>query len=185
MIALPFPGAITGLPSVHVRPASPTRSARHLVLAGRVPGGPGRGPLPPPNPVALMKPDGAPIRRHARRPVDKAANRMAHCRHISLGTHVLPGGQLTQHRLSNWVIPSACATVNVRQRTRLLQAIDTMAPDRLGLKVKEAWLFDPQTSAACPETSTDVQFSLKNKDLTLARISVDTPKWWSKWWSDP
>jgi hypothetical protein len=66
---------------------------------------------------------------------------------------VLPGGQLTQHRLSNWVIPSACATVNVRQRTRLLQAIDTMAPDRLGLKVKEAWLFDPQTSAG---VSTDV-----------------------------
>jgi hypothetical protein len=74
---------------------------------------------------------------------------------------VLPGGQLTQHRLSNWVIPSACATVNVRQRTRLLQAIDTMAPDRLGLKVKEAWLFDPQTSAACPRTSSDVQLSLK------------------------
>ena len=70
---------------------------------------------------------------------------MAHCRHISLGTQVLPGGQLTQHRLSNWVIPSACATVNGRQRTRLLlQAIDTMAPDRLAGKVKEAWLFDPR-----------------------------------------
>jgi hypothetical protein len=51
-------------------------------------------------------------------------------------------------------------TVNVRQRTRLLQAIDNGA-DRLGLKVKESWLFDPQTSAACPRTSTDVRFSLK------------------------
>jgi hypothetical protein len=97
---------------------------------------------------------------------------MAHCRHISLGTQVLPGGQLTQHRLSNWVIPSACATVMVRQRTRLLQAIDTMGPDRLGLKVKEAWLFDPQTSAACPRTSTDVRFSLKIRILHL-----DVSRW--------
>ena len=110
---------------------------------------------------------------------------MAHCRHISLGTQVLPGGQLTQHRLSNWVIPSACAPVMVRQRTRLLQAIDTMGPDRLGRKVKEAWLFDPQTSAACPRTSTRCPVFLKNKDSALRRISVDKPKWWSKWWSDP
>ena len=93
---------------------------------------------------------------------------------------MLPGGQLTQDRLSNWVIPSACATVNVRQRTRLLQAIDTMAPDRLGLKVKEAWLFDPQTSAACPRTSPCVQFPLEIWVLYLGRISMDEPKWWSK-----
>jgi hypothetical protein len=100
---------------------------------------------------------------------------MAHCRHISLGTQVLPGGQLTQHRLSNWVIPSACAPVMVRQRTRLLQAIDTMGPDRLGRKVKEAWLFDPQTSAACPRTSPDVQFSLKIRILRLGVFRWTNP----------
>jgi hypothetical protein len=26
---------------------------------------------------------------------------------------------------------------------------------------------------------------LKNKDFALWRISVDRPKWWSKWWSNP
>jgi hypothetical protein len=26
---------------------------------------------------------------------------------------------------------------------------------------------------------------LKNKDFIPGCISVDKPKWWSKWWSDP
>ena len=26
---------------------------------------------------------------------------------------------------------------------------------------------------------------LENKDFALKRISVDQPKWWSKWWSHP
>ncbi len=102
-----------------------------------------------------MKPDGAPSVAMRDDLWIRPPNGW-HCRHISLGTQVLPGGQLTQHRLSNWVIPSACATVNVRQRTRLIQAIDTMGPDRLGLKVKEAWLSAPrhrQRVQGGPQTS--------------------------------
>jgi hypothetical protein len=49
----------------------------------------------------------APIERHARRPMDRTACRTAHSRHMSLGTRVLPSGQLTQHRMGNWVMPAA------------------------------------------------------------------------------
>ena len=44
---------------------------------------------------------------------------------------------------------------------------------------------DPQTSAACPRTSSRRPIFLKNKDFAPRRISVDKAKWWSKWWSDP
>jgi hypothetical protein len=49
---------------------------------------------------------------------------------------------------------------------------------------KTSWLLTPDIGSA----STDVlrrPIFLKNKDFTLGRISVDKPKWWSKWWSDP
>jgi hypothetical protein len=46
-------------------------------------------------------------------------------------------------------------------------------------------VLDPQTSAACPRTSKEGPTSLKIGIFALERISVDKPKWWSKWWSDP
>jgi hypothetical protein len=44
---------------------------------------------------------------------------------------------------------------------------------------KNLWLFDPQTSAACPRTSPDVQFSLKIRILHLGIFRWTSPKWWS------
>jgi hypothetical protein len=47
-----------------------------------------------------------------------------------------------------------------------------------GLKSRS---LDPQTSAAlCADVSRRPSF-LKNKDSALRRISVEHPKWWSKW----
>jgi hypothetical protein len=51
-------------------------------------------------------------------------------------------------------------------------------------KTKNSWLLTPDIGSV----SKDVlrrPVSLKNKDSALRRISVDKPKWWSKWWSDP
>ena len=40
---------------------------------------------------------------------------------------------------------------------------------------KNSWHFDPQTSAACPRTSPDVQFSLKLRDLHMGVFRWTSP----------
>ena len=43
---------------------------------------------------------------------------------------------------------------------------------------------DPQIGSVSKEVPRRLIF-LTNKDFTPGCISVDKPKWWSKWWSDP
>jgi hypothetical protein len=61
-----------------------------------------------------------------------------------------------------------CLTDRVRIDERLLAMFDLCPPD-IGSVSKNV--------RRCP-------ISLKNRDFGLERISVDEPKWWSKWWSN-
>jgi hypothetical protein len=42
---------------------------------------------------------------------------------------------------------------------------------------KNSWLFDPQTSAACPQMSSDVQFSLKIRILHTLGFLRTKSRW--------
>ncbi len=54
----------------------------------------------------LIRPQQTDLPRHARQPVDKPRGWII-ARHMSIRMWVLLGGQLTRHRLGNWLIPPA------------------------------------------------------------------------------
>src|SRR5215217_6772066 len=110
MICSSFLGATTRLASGPCAVCVVHKIGAHLGLVGLVTGEPDRGPLP--LGVRISSSSQTEHRSGAMRDdlrLGPPAGRLIPVT-MSLGTRVLSSGQLTQHRLSNWLILTACLT---------------------------------------------------------------------------